>query len=138
MHPKLKGEYQDFSFLPASIFAWFLSALLLLIVVSVFFNEMGCSERSLGYASSVLSFLCAMAAGIVAGRKRKAPALYTALLTASVLVIILLTIGFLISSTMIEPSAVMSLVSFSFSGCLVGVILFPADSRRKKRHKPQP
>ena len=138
LRPKLKGDYQDFSFIPSSVFVWMLSALVLLIVSSVILNESGCSERSMGYVSSILSFSSAMAAGITAGRKRKAGALYTALLTASVLVVMLLTIGFMISSTMIEPSAVMSLVSFTFAGCLVGVVCFLPSNKRKKRYRPQP
>jgi len=138
LRSKLKGEYQDFSFLPAALFVWLLSALVLLVISSVILNEAGCSEKSLGYVSSLLSFGTAAAAGVAAGRKRKAGAFYTALVTAFVLVTALLTAGFLISSDMIEPSAVMSLVSFSFAGCLVGAVLFPVRKKSKKKQRPKP
>ena len=137
MRPKLKGEYYDSAFLLSAVFVWLMSALLLLIISSIILNEAGCSEKSLGYVSSLISFLSALAAGIAAGRKRKAGTLYTALLTASVLVTALLTIGFLISGPSIEPSAVMSLISFSFTGCMVGVVFFSNPVQKRKKYRPQ-
>lgn len=137
MRPKIKGEYFDGSFILSALFAWFLSALLLLILSSIILNEAGCSEKALGYTSSVISFVSAFAAGIVTGRKRKTGALYASLLTASFLVVALLTVGFLVNGSSIEPSAVMSVISFSFAGCVAGGVMFPGGSHKKKKYKPQ-
>ena len=99
MHKYLKGEYYDSGFLLSALFAWVLSAVLLLLIASIVMNEIGCSEQSIGYVSSLISFVAALSAGIAAARKRKNGVLYTALLTASVLVTALLTLGFIINGS---------------------------------------
>ncbi len=137
MYPKPKGEYYDPTFLLSAFFTWLITAVSLLLVSTIILSETGCSEKSLGYTSSAVSFLSAMAAGIAAGRKRKAGAVYTALLTAVALTTLLLTVGFLVNGNSIEASSVMSVVSFSFSGCLVGLIFFTFPVQTKKRYKPK-
>ncbi len=138
MPQKIKGEYFDPRFLLSAAFTWLISALVLLLVSSIILNEAGCStEKSLGYTSSVISFASALMAGIAAGKKRKVGAAYTALVTAAAMVTALLTIGFLINGTAIEASAVMSVISFSFAGCLVGAVLFTGSTSNKKRYKPK-
>jgi len=134
---KIKGEYFDPRFLLSAAFAWLVSALILLLLSSILLNELGCTEKSLGYTSSAISFAAAMIAGMAAGRKRKAGAVYTALLTASAMVTALLTIGFMINGNEIEASAVMSVISFSFAGCLVGVVMFTGSGKNKKRYRPK-
>ena len=135
MRPESKTLYLDSAFLPKAFLVWCLTSLVLLVLSSILLNELGCTERSLGYVSSAISFLSALAAGIVAASKRKSGTIYTALITAVALIIFLLTIGFLIDGGGIEASAVMSIVSFSFCGAIVGVICFPAKGQKRKRHK---
>ena len=137
MRQKIKGDFFDPSFLLSAFFAWIISAMILLIISSIILNEMGCSEKSLGYVSSAISFITAVTAGISAGRKRKAGSVYTALLTATALVTTLLTIGFLVEGSAIEPSAVMSVISFSFTGCMLGAVFFAVPTQKKKRYRPQ-
>ena len=137
MRPKIKGEYFDFAFLISAFFVWMMCALVLLLISSIILYEVGCTEKSLGYVSSTISFVSAAVSGAAAGRKRKNGALFTALLTASVLVVVLLTIGFLVNGSGISPSAVMSVISFSFTGCMVGVVFFSTPIHRKKRYRPQ-
>ena len=136
MRPYLKGEYYDSGFLLSAFAVWLICAFSLLVISSVLLNELGCSEQTLGYASSAISFISALAAGIVASRKRKSGKMYTALLTASVLVTAFLTLGFLIQGSEIQPSAIMSIISFTFSGCLVGGII-PSSFKTKKQYKPR-
>ena len=136
MRPKIKGEYFDSAFLFNALMAWIISATLLLLIASVLLNELGCTEKSMGYVSSLISFIAALVAGITAGRKRKAGTLYTAMLTASVLVTALLTLGFMIEGVELVPSSVMSVISFSFTGCMVGTVFFSSTSS-KKRYKPK-
>ena len=136
MRPYLKGEYYDSGFLLSAFAVWLISAFSLLVVSSVILNEVGCSEQTLGYVSSAISFVSALSAGIAAARKRKSGKIYTALLTASVLVTSFLTLGFLIKGAEIEPSAIMSIISFTFSGCMVGAI-FPISCKIKKQYRPR-
>ena len=136
MRPYLKGEYYDSGFILSAVLAWILSAALLLLICSILLNELGCNEQSLGYVSSLISFLAAVAAGVAAARKRKSGLLYTALITASVIVTALLTLGFLINGPDIEPSAIMSIISFSYSGCLVGMFFY-TPGRKRKHYKPR-
>ena len=132
----LKKEYYDSSFLISAVVAWLITAFILLIICTVLLSELGCSEQSLGYTSSIISFLSALAAGITASKKRKSGTIYTALLTASVLIIALLTLGFMIDGSALQPSAIMSIISFTFSGCLVGIILVLVPIKKKKRYRP--
>ncbi len=137
MHKKMKADYFDPVFLLSAFFYWFLCALILLIICSIILNESGASEKGIGYSSSVISFISAVAAGTAAGRKRNAGAFYTAILTAVALIIALLTLGFVINGSLIEPSSVMSVVSFTFSGCLVGVFFLSEIGRKKKKYRPK-
>lgn len=137
MRPKIKGEYFDFAFLISAFFAWMMCALALLLISSIILYEVGCTEKSLGYVSSGISFVSAAVCGASAGRKRRNGALFTALLTATVLVVALLTVGFLVNGAAISPSAVMSVISFSFTGCMLGAVFFSVPLHRKKRHRPQ-
>ena len=137
MRPNIKGEYLDYTFLPGAIFAWFASAITLLLVSSVVLTELGCGEKILGYVSSAISFVSAAVAGVVAGGKRRTGLLYTALLTASALVVLLLTLGFLINSSAVEPSSVMSVISFSITGCMVGAVFFSTYGYKKKKYRPR-
>ena len=137
MRPKIKGEYFDPTFLFRAFFAWFLSALLLLIIASIILKECEASERVMAYASSTISFIAALVAGVSAKKKGRAGSIYTSLLTASALVTALFTIGFLIDGSNIVPSSVMSVISFTFSGCLVGTVLVSLPDNKKKQYKPR-
>ena len=136
MHKYLKGEYYDSGFLLSAVFTWVLSAVLLLLIASIVMNEIGCNEQSIGYVSSLISFVAALSAGIAAARKRKNGVLYTALLTASVLVTALLTLGFIINGSDIEPSAILSIISFTFTGCLAGVVFY-SPAKKRRQYKPR-
>jgi len=137
LRPNLKGEYYDSSFLLAALFTWLISSLLLLLIATVVLSEIGCSEQSLGYASSLITFLSAFAAGVSAVKKRKTGLIYTALLTATVLVTALLTLGFIIDGPALEPSAILSIISFTFSGCLTAAVCDLLPFKKHRKHKPR-
>lgn len=135
MLSNMKGEYFDSVFLLSAIVVWVLSAFVLLPVAAIILNETAAGEQSIGYVSSAVSFLSAAAAGWAAAGKRKKGSLYTALLTAVVIITALLTVGFLIDGTKLEPSAVMSVISFTFAGCMVGAVLLYRPGRGRKSRK---
>lgn len=138
MFPTLKGDFFDSGFLLSAVVAWILSALVLLTAAAILLHELGCGAGSLGYASSAVSFLSAVCAGAAAAHRRRTGNLYTAAISAAVIVTALLTVGFLIDGVEIDASAVMSVVSFTFAGCMVGAVLLYRPERRGKRYVPRP
>ena len=128
-----KEEFRDLSFLLSAAAAWLLCAVVLLSLGTLLANGTGMGEQGIAYLSSALSFLCAAAAGRSAARRRKSSALSTALLSATALVILLLTVGFLIKGESMDPSSILSLVSFTYAGVLLGTtLLYHPGNRRKK------
>lgn len=117
-------------FLLGAFTAWLLSALALCLLSALILNLSEGGERALSYTSSAISFLSAAAAGMAAARKHGKGSLYPALLTGSALSLLLLSLGFLISEKGLDPSAVLSVVSFSLAGSLFGGLL-PLRPRKK-------
>jgi hypothetical protein len=115
---------------------WAVSALALLCLFSAVLTHINAGERAVAYASSALSFLAAVGAGSVIGGTKGDKIVYPVLLTAAVLVTILLTIGFMVEGSAIESGGVLSVVSFSFAGCLVGAVIFMGGKHKnQKKHK---
>lgn len=117
--------------------AWVASALLLLTAASLIVTRVNAGEAAIGYISSALSFFTAFSAGAVVGREGSGGVVYQAMLTAAVLVTVLLTVGFIVEGAELESSGVLSVVSFSFAGCLTGAILWGGKKGRshKKRYR---
>lgn len=133
--PREKRTVPDASFLLHAAAAWFLSACLLLCLTTLIANLTQMGEQGIGYLSSLCSFLCAAAAGIAAARRSGTSRFLTALLTATALVILLLTVGFLAEGQKLDPSSVLSVVSFSYAGALLGSILAVKPGKRAGRHR---
>jgi len=127
----------DARFLLHSIVAWGISGLIFLCIASLLMLKSGLGENAVGYINSVLSFLTAVAAGAAAGKSYRGGAVYAALLAAAVIVTALLTVGFIVEGTAIESAGVISVVSFSFAGCLFGSVflsgLFKKDNLKRQR-----
>ncbi len=124
----------DPRYLLSAAAAWMLSALVLACIATMLANAFGLGEQGIAYLSSALSFVCAAVAGLAAARKRKAASLSAALICAAALVIALLSIGFLIEGSKLNPSSILSLVSFTIAGVLFGnLILYHPDRKKKKR-----
>ncbi|MBQ7693165.1 MAG: TIGR04086 family membrane protein [Oscillospiraceae bacterium] len=133
-HGKIE-KLPDGGFLLHAAAAWTVSACLLLCVGSVLANAVGMGELGISYLSSCLSFLCAAAAGAAASRKAGTAGLWTALMTGTFLVILLLTLGFLIQGRDMDPSSILSLVSFTYAGTLVGVLLMPKKAKKAGKRR---
>ena len=130
-------DYSDAGFIASAAAAWMLAALPLLALASFILSRMDIGGGCIGYLSSGLSFLAAFFAGAAAGRVRKAGAVYTAAISAAVIATALLTVGFMIKGASIEASAVLSVVSFTFSGCLCGAVL-PGGKKKSRNLAPRP
>lgn len=118
----------DLSFLPRSIAAWAVCAASLLLCGAVLYASNAAALSSLGYASSLISFLSAVGAG-AAVSQQKDGRIIKGLITALCLSTLLLLTGFLILGSL-DKSAVLSVVSFTLTGCLLGAML---PAKRKKR-----
>ena len=123
----------DLSFLARAFAAWAICAAALLLSGAVLFASDGASLSSLGYASSLISFLSAVVAGAVSAAPQKEGRLLRALLSALCLSLILLLTGFLIKGRL-DGSAVLSVVSFTLTGCALGSML-PAKKRKTARFR---
>ena len=111
-----KDEFPDGLFLVRALIAWLLCAAVLLVLAALTANAAKMGEQGIAYLSSGVSFLCAAAAGKAAAESKKSNSLAIAVITATALVIFLLTAGFLIRGEDMAPSSVLSLVSFGYAG----------------------
>lgn len=118
-----------------SVPVWLVCALLLTTIASLINNRAGLSLRDLGISSSVISFISACSAGCACIRVRKSKRLITGLICSGLLVILLLTCGYIISGRLPEQGAVISVTTFTLSGCLFGAVFCPTGIVFKRRIK---
>lgn len=116
--------------IPRAAAAWIISAAILCLLISALVYRFGSGERTLGYLSSLVSFIAAVFAGASAARCRTEGQLLTGVASAFTITLLLLTAGYLIGGKSMDPSGILSVVSFSFSGAMAGSVLF---GKRKKR-----
>ncbi len=115
--------------------AWFAAALLLLTAASLILALTGLGSSVLGWISSAISFFSAFAAGAALRRKGRRAGFLQALLTAVLLIVILLSLGYLVSDRTPDPSGVLSVVSFTFAGIAASSLLFPSRQRARGKRR---
>ena len=118
----------DLSLFARALAAWSVCAFALLACASILYAADGTNLSTMGYASSIISFFAAVAAGIAAGSRCRKQRLQAGLISAFFLIALLLLIGFLVKGKL-NGSAVLSMCSFTIAGCLLGAIL-PVRKRR--------
>lgn len=118
-----------------ALLAWLASATILCFLTACVIRAHNVRSEYYAYLSAGLSFLCAASAG--AAGCRGEGRLGAGLLCALALSIVLLTVGFLCSGGHPDPSAVLSVLSFSFAGCLTGSLLFGGKTAEQKRSRFQ-
>ncbi|MBQ7473640.1 MAG: hypothetical protein IJS79_04760 [Oscillospiraceae bacterium] len=121
----------DFYVLIRALIAWAVCAFALLACASVLYAAEGTNLSTMGYASSIISFLAAAAFGAAAGRGKGKGAFAIGLGAGILLTGALLLIGFMAGGRL-NGSAVLSTSSFTVAGSLLGAVLF-AKGRRKRR-----
>ena len=103
-----------------ALLAWGVSACMLCFLAALMIRALSIPSAQYGYVSSALSFLCALLAGAVGARGAKPGAV---ILGAAALSLALLTLGCIVGKSLPEPSAVLSVGCFSFTGFLLGGLL---------------
>ncbi len=123
----------DLSFLPRALATWAVCAAALLLSGAVLYASDAAALSSLGYASSLISFLSAVGAGAAAVLPQKEGRIVKGLVSAVCLSGLLLLTGFLIRGKL-DGSAVLSVLSFTFTGSVLGAML-PLNRKKRKRFR---
>ncbi len=131
----------DLKFLFRGIVVWSISALVLLLILSAVVSKCSISSSSIGYISSALSFATAFLAGTLALKGNNNGLLVKGFILSAALTILLLTVGFIIKGDCMKPSGILSVVSFTLSGCLLGCVMssfFKGNSSGRKFKRKNP
>lgn len=115
--------------------AWLTTAAVLLLLFSFLLSRSNSSERVLFYFSSGLAFLTACCASAYAGRKSTLAPLLSGLLSAVVILVPLLLLGFVLDGSRFSHPALLSLISFTLSGALLGSVFFGAGNKGGRKHR---
>ena len=130
---KKSAEAIDIIYLLSAMLFWMLCSIIFLPVAALGAHIFEFGENALAYMSSALSFVTAAFAGGRAIYLRKKNAVGTALVTAACIIILALTLGFIIAGERLEAAGILSLVSFTLSGCMVGAVFFPGKKNTKRK-----
>ena len=117
--------------------AWLITAVALLVLFSFVLSRVGTGSAVLGYLSSFVSFCAAFSAGCSFRRHGQGKRALPSLALALGLVILLLSVGLRIGGRPLDPSGILSVVSFTVVGVAAGSLLFPlcGKASRKASHK---
>ena len=129
-------DLPDARYILAAVAAWGATAMLLTLLAALAVTIFAVPAGAVGYISSAASFTAALIAGSRAMRKRKSGAVYTGLVAGVVITTLALTLGFIVAGSDIAADGVLSVVTFTLAGCLVGSVFF-AGGRSKptsRRH----
>lgn len=128
-----RNDLGEISFLIRAVLRWFEAALLLLAVVSLVLAVSGVSSEAFGYVSSALSFAAAVFAGSAAAHIRGKGGIFTGLVVGAAITTLLLTIGFIIAGDKLGSDGVLSVATFTLSGCAVGSVFFMSKKRKPNK-----
>ena len=120
-------------FLLSAAAAWAISAAVLVLLGALLLRLLHAGEETLAYVSAAVSFLAAFAAGRAAASKSGGARLSVGLISGVALCILLLTVGFLISGSNLDASAVLSVASFTLAGALSGALLSRSGKNRRRK-----
>ena len=132
---KTVGTSPGLHMLVRALCVYVLSAFLLLVLASFLLWRSDVGSHVLGYVSSGISFLASFLSTRLLLHAQKSRSLVTAMLFGVLLVILLLTLGFLAGERSLDPSGVLSVVSFTFAGVLLGGLLPRALFPHKSAHR---
>ena len=128
-----KLELPDARFLLTAVTTWLAASLLCVLLCALIVQLSDAAAGTVGYISSALSFGTAVAAGGRAAHVRGRGAVYTGLASGVVIITLALTLGFIIAGQEISADGVLSVVTFTLSGALVGSVFFAGRGKKEKK-----
>lgn len=128
-----KLELPDARFLLTAVVTWLAASLLCVLLCALIVQLSDAAAGTVGYISSALSFITAAAAGARAAGVRGRGAVYTGLVSGVVIITLALTLGFIIAGQEIAADGVLSVVTFTLSGTLVGSVFFAGRGKGTKK-----
>ena len=128
-----KLELPDARFLLTAVTTGFAASLLCVLLCALIVQLSNAAAGTVGYISSALSFATAAAAGARAARVRGRGAVYTGLTSGVVIITLALTLGFIIAGQEIAADGVLSVVTFTLSGALVGSVFLAGRGKGTKK-----
>lgn len=128
-----KLELPDARFLLTAVVTWLTASLLCVLLCALIVQLSNAAAGTVGYISSALSFATAAAAGARAARVRGRGTVYTGLTSGVVIITLALTLGFIIAGQEIAADGVLSVVTFTLSGTLVGSVFFAGRGKGTKK-----
>ncbi len=117
-----------------ALLRWSIVAAAMLVTASLVLAGSGTGSELLGYVSSTISFLAAAAAGTAVERYERG-AIPRSLIIAGALIVVLLTAGVLIGRNEVDASGILSLVTFTISGAMVGALLPGLGQKKRPRRR---
>lgn len=123
----------DLLFLLKAAVVWMGAALILLLLCSAIISGFNLSSSSVAYFSSAISFVSAFAASYAVTRGTQVKRLKYGITTGLVLTVFLIMLGFIARGRELSADGVLSVLSFTLSGALVGCIFTPRTKRSRVR-----
>lgn len=133
MDRKEKKIGLDFRFLPRALAAWLITSCLLLLMAASIITAADLKASCFGAFGCAVGFCASVSAGFVAAKNNPLSALKLSLLTAGALIILLLTLGFVISGESMSVAGILSVAAVSLVGCVFGVSLRVKTSKNYKK-----
>lgn len=127
------AEAIDIRYLLSSLLFWMMCSAIMLPFAALGAHIFKCGETALAYISSSLSFVSALLAGAKAMHTRKRNAIGTAFVTGVCIIILALTLGFIVAGEKLDAAGILSVVTFTISGSLVGAVFFPGQKKQSRR-----
>lgn len=119
-----------------SLLCWLCTALVSSVIAALIMARLRLGEAALGLCSGSINFLAAFAAGASLGRVRDQGLLYSACVSAAVITVALLTVGFMAAGEDMSSAGILSVVCFTFTGCISGsAVLAVIASRGRSRRR---
>lgn len=121
--------------IPRSAALWMLCSLVTVIIVSFILHRLCSCEAVFGYSISAVSFISSFVTAKIVLSHLTEGVFVKALTVSAVIIISALLAGFLIDSSGIDISGILSLSTFSFAGIFSGCVFGPVKKKKTWRIK---
>ena len=107
------------------LLAWLLSAAILVFISAALIELCGISIELIGFFSSAISLLCALAAGTMIRGK-----LIRAVISGAAFSLLLIILGWMISGSFEKMNGIVSVIPFTITGTVFGSVLSSGNNKK--------